>query len=433
MKVRLFGVARHHLGDSGVSRRGSGTSGAPAARRCGLKRTCRLSVVVMLLTALGTETGIGQVRFEASTNGTRSGVEDSRDIVTIDRFVPHVSTALANEGDPVELFVRERVQRGHHSHRPVVLMIQGATTPAVPVFDLRFRNYSWMTFLARAGFDVFTMDLQGYGASPRPRMDDPCNTQASQQPLLIPRTLLKPCAPSYPFKMAIQSDWDEIDRVIDYLRDLRGAEKVSLIAWSRGGPRAGGYAAQHPEKVDKLFLYSPAMYNRTGPSNPPLLPEPGFLMQLGSLANTFSTWDGQVGCENQFRPEIRDPIGTTILDLDPVGRTWGDGTLWRAPLQNTLWGWNAEAAQQIAAPTLIIRGEFDNQGGGEGLQRNLFADLGTNQKVFVKVACASHNLVWENQHMVLLRASREWLNEGTFAEQGSGSFFVDAEGHVHNE
>jgi len=110
-------------------------------------------------------------------------------------------------------------------------MIQGATTPAVAVFDLRFRNYSWMAFLAEARFDVFTMDLQGYGVSTRPRMDDPCNTQATQQDLLIPFPLSEHCAPSYPFKMAMQSDWDEIDRVVDYIRDLRGVEKVgsSLI------------------------------------------------------------------------------------------------------------------------------------------------------------------------------------------------------------
>jgi pimeloyl-ACP methyl ester carboxylesterase len=362
----------------------------------------------------------------------QSDGEQSQDVLTIDRFVPHVSTADANKGDPVELFVRERVHRGHHPNRPVVLMIEGATAPAVPVFDLRFRNYSWMAFLARAGFDVFTMDLQGYGASPRPRMDDPCNTQDTQQDLLIPNPLPAHCAPSYPFKMAMQSEWDEIDAVVNYIRDLRGVEKVSLIAWSRGGPRAGAYAAQHPEKVEKLFLYSPAMYNRAGPSGPPLkLPQSGFLMQLGSLANTFLNWDGQVGCENQFRPEIRDAIGTAILDFDPVGSTWGDGTLWRAPVPNTLWGWNATAAGQILAPTLIIRGEFDTQAPRE-LQRNLFEDLVT-QKVFVTVACAAHQLVWENQHMILFRASEEWLRQGTFAEQSTGSFFVDPRGRVHPE
>ena len=155
-------------------------------------------------------------------------------------------------------------------------------------------------------------------------------------------------------------------------------------------------------------------------------------MQLGRIPGFYSTWDGQVGCENQFTPEIRSALRTAILESDQLGATWGDGESWRAPLQNTLWGWNAESAQLIETPTLIIRGEFDSQA-PEPPQRDLFADLGTDHKVFVNVACASHYLVWENQHQVLLRASQEWLREGTFDDQPTGSFFVDAQGRVQQK
>jgi alpha-beta hydrolase superfamily lysophospholipase len=54
-------------------------------------------------------------------------------------------------------------------------MVAGATVSVVPAFDLQFENYSWMEYLATAGFDVFAMDVTGYGLSPRPMMDDPCN------------------------------------------------------------------------------------------------------------------------------------------------------------------------------------------------------------------------------------------------------------------
>jgi pimeloyl-ACP methyl ester carboxylesterase len=368
---------------------------------------------------------------QARTQGDseRAGREHIR---TIDHFVPHISTALVNEGEHVELFVRERVRHDDRRKKPVVLMVQGATTPTVPIFDLRFDDYNWMAFLANAGFDVFAMDLQGYGLSSRPGMEDPCNTQRNQQYLLIPSPLSEECAAPYPFKMAIQSDWDELDRVIDYVRELRGVETVSLVSWSRGGPRTGGYAARHQDKVDKLVLYSPAMYNRVGRSDPPPLPEPGFLMQLATIPDFFGIWDRQVACENQFRPEIREVLATSLLQQDALGSTWGDGQLWRAPLQNTLWGWNAEAARLIGMPTLIIRGDLDTQA-PEGPQRNLFADLGTEHKVFVHVACAAHQLVWENQHMILLRASREWLRHGTFAGHDTGSFAVDVNGVVHQE
>src|SRR5262249_42887221 len=98
--------------------------------------------------------------------------DDADGIQTIDHFVPHISTVPANAGERVELFARERFQ-GHRRHsRPVVLMVHGATVSVVPGFDLPFENYSWMAYLAEAGFDVFAMDLTGYGLSPRPLMDD---------------------------------------------------------------------------------------------------------------------------------------------------------------------------------------------------------------------------------------------------------------------
>ena len=50
----------------------------------------------------------------------------------------------------------------------------------------------------------------------------------------------------------IESDWNDIDGVVEYVRKLRGVAKLNLIGWSLGGPRAGGYAAQHPEKVSRI-------------------------------------------------------------------------------------------------------------------------------------------------------------------------------------
>jgi pimeloyl-ACP methyl ester carboxylesterase len=106
--------------------------------------------------------------------------------------------------------------------------------------------------------------------------------------------------------------------------------------------------------------------------------------------------------------------------------------LWRAPVQNTLWGWNATDAGKITAPTLIIRGVHDTQA-PEGPQRLLFTDLKAAQKVFVRVACAGHQLMFENQHMILLQASAEWLRDGSFDRNKSGSSVVvkslDAQGH----
>ena len=50
-----------------------------------------------------------------------------------------------------------------------------------------------MAYLAQAGFDVFSMDMTGYGRSTRPAaMNDPCNLSAAQQNKLIPALITAP-------------------------------------------------------------------------------------------------------------------------------------------------------------------------------------------------------------------------------------------------
>jgi pimeloyl-ACP methyl ester carboxylesterase len=370
-------------------------------------------------------------------------------IQTTDYLVPHISTVPANSDKRVELFVREKVESGRRRKASVVLMIGGSTVSAIPDFDLQFENYSWMEYLATAGFDVFAMDLTGYGLSPRPKMDDPCNHSTSdQQSYLSPTPIAQPCSPSYPFQLtSLESDFDEMDSVVEYLRRVRNVDQVSLVAWSRGGARAGGYAARHPEKVERLFLYAPGRYFRLSPSNPPTpLPLPGVPSTvLGSADFYRLTWDLNGGtnapftgmCDNQFTPAIRPVITSTQLDFDPLGSTWGTAGVRRSPLfpngSMIGSGWNATFAAQVRVPTLVIRGDLDTQVPLGDIQ-DLLGDLtAVPQKIFVHVACASHYLVWENQHMALLNASVEWLQQGTFQGQFNGSFAVDTTGQVHQE
>ena len=61
-----------------------------------------------------------------------------------------------------------------------------ARPPAV-TFDVPYKDYSWMAYLAEAGFDVFSMEMTGYGRSTRPPpMNDPCNFPKAQQAEFVP-------------------------------------------------------------------------------------------------------------------------------------------------------------------------------------------------------------------------------------------------------
>jgi len=103
-----------------------------------------------------------------------------------------------------------------------------------------------------------------------------------------------------------------------------------------------------------------------------------------------------------FEPPIREVLASSSVASDALGSTWGSKGVFRAPAQNTLWGWNATDAGNIAAPTLIIRGLRDVQA-PEPPQRLLFADLKAAQKVFVRVACAGHQLLFENRQTLWFR------------------------------
>src|SRR5512135_1241907 len=188
------------------------------------------------------------------TLASMSFADDGNRLLRLDHYVQVHSTVPAIAGQLTEIYVREVAEAGTIARGPaadrVALFIHGAGTPAEVSFDVPYQDYSWMAYLAHAGFDVFSMDMTGYGRSTRPAaMNDPCNLTKEQQALYVPSliTLEKgaPCAASYAHQMTtLASDWHDIDAVVDRLRTLRNVAKLNLLAWSLGGPRSAGYAAQ---------------------------------------------------------------------------------------------------------------------------------------------------------------------------------------------
>src|SRR5215212_7266121 len=90
----------------------------------------------------------------------------------------HAQTQLVSEDimvkspDPgIEIYVRNKRPSSMTAFRPerTVLFVHGATYPAHAAFDLKLGGESWMDYIAARGYDVYLLDLPGYGKSTRPK------------------------------------------------------------------------------------------------------------------------------------------------------------------------------------------------------------------------------------------------------------------------
>jgi pimeloyl-ACP methyl ester carboxylesterase len=259
-------------------------------------------------------------------------------------------------------------------------------------------------------------------------MDDPCNVDAEFQPLLVPHVLKEPSPPRYPWKLvSSRTEWDELETIVTHIRKLRGVERVSLVGWSTGAPRAGGFAALHPEQVEKLVLFGPApWFPREEP--PAQMPEPGAptLLQTREFL-LHRRWQDHVHCEGQIEDaNVCDEYWKAIMAVDEVGATWGangEGII-RAPNRMNF-GWRTNLAR-IQAPTLMLLGEYDNY--AQRLQA--WKGLAVEHKLFIRVECASHFVSFERGRHLLYRATKEWLAASSVDGKERGEFAGDREGRV---
>ena len=151
--------------------------------------------------------------------------------------------------DPgVRIYVRNKYRTDLTAFSPerTVVFVHGATYPAETAFDLPLDGMSWMDYIADRGFDVYLLDVRGYGKSTRPSaMDEP----ADKNPPVV-RT-----------DAAVR----DVAAVVDYVLARRQIERVNLIGWSWGTTIMASYAAANAAKVNRLVLYAPG-WMRTTPS-----------------------------------------------------------------------------------------------------------------------------------------------------------------------
>ncbi|TXS48602.1 alpha/beta hydrolase [Streptomyces sp. uw30] len=394
-----------------------------------------------------------------------------------DHLVPHVSKIPANYGDTVQLFVREYNGAPNPAEREPVLMLHGRSVPALVGFDPHItgeglaNRYSWAQYLAKEKYDVFIMDLQGSGRSPRPKMDEPSNANPAQQrALLVPNPLAAEHDPLYPFQLGnARSEWAEVETVVRFIQDEIGqAKKIRFVGWSAASFVMGPYALQHPGEVESLLLLAP-MFPPRGrwskqtalPFDPPPnvnlpvnSPAPvfGFPMHLTSKIGFAASTGGNPVL---WEPGIGDKLWQVVMENDATGSKWGPDTSPGVPAgvmryRNTYWwGWNAQtvphenpAGEHVLGeqvPVFIVYGELDRTANTASTSPDdlyfsvpaLYAAIGGTEKLMFCLEGSGHNPVWERPTAEALHhMSKQWFKNGKVQGRSSGSYFREIDGNI---
>ena len=296
-----------------------------------------------------------------------------------DHTVTVTSTVPVIAGQKSTLYVRERalpeVLRNGAGDK-VVLFIHGAGTPAEVSFDVPYQDYSWMGYLAKAGYDVFSVDMTGYGRSARPRgMNDKCNLSPEQQKssASIVRRPIPAISPiSNPTGTTFRA-------AVAFIQNLRHVRKISLVGWSQGGPVPAAGLPIIPIRWPSSFCWRRPIIAPTKSERPPL-PVPGAVFNTQSHDEFIANWDRQAPCPGQYDKRAAASVWSEMLKSDPVGATWKPAVR-RAPIASSGWGWTTDKVKAMTTPVLMVSGVNDKQVNPDRV-RELHADLGSRQQDF---------------------------------------------------
>lgn len=141
---------------------------------------------------------------------------------------------------PVKLYVYRKFSKAVSSASPPVLfLVHGSTFSSRGTYDLAVpgrTGYSAMDHFAGLGFDVWTMDHEGYGFSDR-------TSSAS----------------------GILSGVEDLKAVLPLVEKVTGRKSVMMFGESSGAIRAGAFAVAEPHGVERLLLHA---FTYTGENAP---------------------------------------------------------------------------------------------------------------------------------------------------------------------
>jgi len=302
--------------------------------------------------------------------------------------------------DPgVQLYVRNKRPRGLTSFKPdnIALFVHGGTYPSETGFDLRLEGWSWMDHMAARGFDVYLVEIRGYGRSSRPpEMEQP---PAANGPIVNTATAAR-----------------DYGAAVDFIRARRGVDKINALAHSWGCSITATFTSQNNEKVNRLVLFAPQwIRTRT-------LTDPGGA-KLGAYRTV--TVDAARKRKDTGIAPGRNPMPDAWFEAwvketfnsDPKGATASPKYV-RAPngvIQDNrdywLVGKPIYDPAAIRVPTLVIVGEWDADTPIDTVQAMFPTLVNAAPKRLVIVGGGTHSLMLEKNRMQLFREVQTFLEE----------------------
>ena len=313
------------------------------------------------------------------------------------------SDTMIPSGDAgVQLFVRNKHPSGRQtSPDKILLFVHGATYPAETAFDLPIEGVSMMDLIAARGYDVYLVDVRGYGRSTRP-------TEMSQPP-----EANKPIVST-----AVAAH--DLGAAVDYVLRKRKVSKIDVMGWSWGTSIAGLYTSEHNDKVNRLVLYAPQWIRNEPPAPATANAPPLGAYRLVSKESAKARWLKGVAEDKQadlIPPGVFDAWADATWATDPEASKHNPPML-RAPngvVEDSMKYWSAGKALydpgKIKVPTLLLHAEWDADLPSYQAQ-GYFAQLkNTPYKRLIELGEGTHTVMMEKNRMQFFHELIGFLDE----------------------
>ena len=144
--------------------------------------------------------------------------------------ISYTKTAYSLSRNGIELHLDCTVADGTKPEKNI-LLTHGVTYSSHE-FDVDYKDYSLVRFLAGQGYAVWKLDIAGFGHS------------GEVKDGFMPDSYYAA---------------EDINAAVEKIVSESGSDKIDILGWSWGTVTASRFAAKHQEHIDRLVLYAPIL------------------------------------------------------------------------------------------------------------------------------------------------------------------------------